>query len=111
MVVEQAKSRPPEDVGVEPLLSVALLEGLLPVEGGEIQHPAGWPAREEAEEVAKVGQGLDVMELAAREQGNESGIDLGGVVAADEEPVLATDSLAAQRPLGAIGVDGKPAAR
>jgi hypothetical protein len=48
MLVEQAEGRPPEDVGVETLLSVAILEGLLPVERGELQNAANGPAREEA---------------------------------------------------------------
>jgi hypothetical protein len=95
MVVEQAEGRPPEDVGVETLLSVAILQGLLPVERGEVQNAANGPAREEAEEVAEIGPGLDVVELAAREQGDEGGVDFSGVVAADEEPVFSTDGLAA----------------
>jgi hypothetical protein len=37
MVVEQAEGRAPEDVGVEPLLSVLILEGLLPVDGGKVE--------------------------------------------------------------------------
>jgi|SRR6266700_1190777 len=65
------------------------------------------PAREEAEEVAQVGPGLDVVELAAREQGDEGGVDLRGVVAADEEPVFMSDRFAAERPLGAVVVDGE----
>ena len=52
-MVEQAEGRPLEDVGVETLLSVAILEGLLPVERGELQNAANGPAREEAEDVAK----------------------------------------------------------
>jgi hypothetical protein len=109
MVVEQAEGCAPEDVGVEELLSVVVLEGLLPVEGGELQNSAGRPAGQEAEEVAEVGPGLDVVKLAAREQGDECGVGLGGVVAADEEPLLAADSFASQRPLGAVVVDGQPA--
>lgn len=87
-MVEQADGRPPEDVGVETLLSVAILEGLLPVERGELQNAANGPAREEAEEVAQVSPGLEVVELAAREQGDEGGVDFSGVVVADEEPVF-----------------------
>jgi hypothetical protein len=89
MLFEQAEGRPSEDVGIETLLSVAILQGLLPVERGERQHAANGPAREEAEEVAQVSPGFDVVELAAREQGDEGGVDFCGVVAADEEPVFA----------------------
>ena len=109
MLVEQAEGCAPEDIGVEPLLSVLVLEGLLPVEGGELQDSADRPARQEAEEVAKIGVGLDVVELAARQQRDEGGVDLGGVVGADEEPVLPSDCFAPQRPLGAVVVDGQSA--
>jgi hypothetical protein len=66
MVVEQAERRPSEDVGVEPLLSALVLKGLLPVDGSEVQHAPSRPARRETKEVAQVGPGLDVVELAAR---------------------------------------------
>jgi hypothetical protein len=71
MVVEQAQGCAPEDVGVEPLLSVLVLEGLLPVERRELEDPANRPVGGKAEEIAKVGPGLDVVELATREQGDE----------------------------------------
>ena len=109
MVVEQAEGRLPEDVGVEPLLSVLVLKGLLPVGGRELQDAADGPAGEEAEEVAEVGPGLDVVELAAGEEGDEGGVDLGGVVGADEEPVLAADGLAPQGALGGIVVERETA--
>src|SRR5665213_3100533 len=108
MLVERAEGCAPEDVGVEPLLSVLVLEGLLPVERCELQDSADRPARQEAEEVAEIGVGLDVVELAARQQRDEGGVDLGGVVGADEEPILSSDGFAPQRPLGAVVVDGEP---
>jgi hypothetical protein len=77
-----------EDVGGETLLSVLVLEGLLPVGGGELEGAAARPARQEAEEVAQVGPGLDSVELAARDERDEGDIDDGAVVAADEEPVF-----------------------
>src|SRR5579872_4424490 len=107
MVVEQAKRGTAEDVGIEPLLSVLVLEGLVPVHGSELENAAMGPARQEAEEVAQVGPRLDVVQLAAREKRDESGVDLSGVVGADEEPVLAADGFAAQRALGAVIVDGQ----
>src|SRR6185312_16972439 len=109
MVVEQTEGGAPEDVGVEPLLSVLVLEGLVPVEGRELEDPPDRPAGQEAEKVAEVGPGLDVVQLAARQQGDEGGVDLGGVVGADEEPVLPSDRFPPQRPLGAIVVDGETA--
>jgi len=109
MVVEQAEGGAPEDVGVEPLLSVRVLEGLLPVEGRELKDPAGRPAGQKAEEVSEVGPGLDLVELAARQQRDEGRIDLGGVVGADEEPILAADRFPPQCSLGAVVVDGQAA--
>ena len=109
MVAEQTEGGAPEDVGVEPLLSVLILEGLVPVEGSEVKDPAGGPAGQEAEEVSEVGPGFDIVELTAREQRDEDGVDLGGVVGADEEPVLPSDGFPPQGPLGAIVVDGEAA--
>jgi hypothetical protein len=65
MVAEEAEGGEPEDVGVEPLLSVLVLEGLLPVEEREIEDSTDRPGGQEAEEVAEVGPGLEVVELAA----------------------------------------------
>src|SRR5437870_12407836 len=96
-----------EDVGGETLLSVWLLEGLVPVERGELEDATGGPAGDEAEEVAQVAQRLDAVELAAGEQRHEGRVDLGGLVIADEEPVLATDHLAAQRLLADVVADGQ----
>jgi hypothetical protein len=45
MVAEQAQGGAPEDVGVEPLLSVLVLEGLLPVEGRELEDTTDRPAQ------------------------------------------------------------------
>src|SRR5438034_9911802 len=90
-----------EDVGGETLLSVLVLEGLLPVGGGELEDAAARPARQETEEVAQIGPGLDPVELAACDQRDEGDIDDGAVVAADEEPVLPAHRLAPDLALGA----------
>ena len=76
------------DVGSEPLLSVLLLEGLLPVDGGELEDAPSRPAGDEAEEVAQVGRGLDLVQLAAGEERDEGGVHLTAVVGAQEDPVL-----------------------
>src|SRR6185312_12782994 len=109
MVAEQAEGGAPENVGVEPLLSVLVLERLVPVDGGEVEDTTGRPSGQQTEEVAEVGPGLDVVELAARQERDEGGVDLGGVVGTDEEPVLAADRFPSQRPLRAIVVDGQAA--
>src|SRR3974377_545833 len=41
---------------------------------------------EQTEEVAQVGRGLEAVELAAGEERDEGGVDVAGLVAADEEP-------------------------
>jgi hypothetical protein len=99
----------PEHVVVETLLSVLVLEGLLPVEGSELQDAPSGPAGEKAEQVAEVGPGLEVMQLGAREQRDEGDVEIGGGVASDEEPVLASDCFPPQGAFGAVVVDGKPA--
>ena len=53
--------------------------------------------------------GLDAVELAAGEQGNEDRVDAGALVAAEEEPVLAAEDLAAQVLLGDVVVERQPA--
>jgi hypothetical protein len=53
-----------EDVGGQLLLSFALLEGLLPVGGSELEDAALGPAREQAEKVADVAVGLVSWSLA-----------------------------------------------
>ena len=54
MLVDLPERDLTEDVRSEPLLSVLLLESLLPVGGGELEDALHRPAREEAEEVAQV---------------------------------------------------------
>src|SRR2546428_832786 len=89
------------DVGGEALLSVVLLAGLLPVCRGEREEPGLVPAGEQAEKIAEIRPGLEVVELAAREQGHEDGIDLGGIVVAHEQPIATSDHLAAEGELAA----------
>src|SRR5688572_5149074 len=86
----------PEDVRVECLLSLAFLEGLAPAHGRELEYPLAGPAGQQAEEVSHVAEGLDLVEAAAREQGDEGGVHVGAVVAPDEEPVLAANDFPAQ---------------
>ncbi len=57
----------PEDVGGQALLSVLLLEGLLPEGRGELEDAALRPGLQEAQEVAEVGPGLDAVELGSDE--------------------------------------------
>src|SRR5512134_2609043 len=96
-----------EDVGSEPLLSLWLLEGLLPGGRGELEDAGARPGGQEAQEIAEVAEGLDAVHLAAGEQGDEERVGARTVVAADEEPVLATDGLAPQSALGDIVVEGR----
>ena len=74
------------DVGSESLLSVLLLQGLLPVEGGELEDALHRPGRPEAEEVAQGSPGLEAVELAAGQEGDEGGVDVAGLVGPQEEP-------------------------
>ena len=101
MVVEQ-EGCPPEDVGVESLLSVVVLEGLLPVDGSEVEDAAGGPAWQETEQVAEIGPGLDVVELGAGEQGDEGCVDFAAAVVAVAEPGFPPGGLAPQGTPGAV---------
>lgn len=51
----------------------------------------GRPARKQAEEIAQAAPRLDAVKLAACEQGDEAGVDVGRVVVGDEEPIPSTD--------------------
>ena len=92
MFVGQTKPDSAEDVSSQALLSVLLLESLLPEGGREVQDATERPGRQETEEVTKVGPGLEPVHLAARDKADEGGVHLAGVVVPDEEPVLAADS-------------------
>ena len=98
-----------EDVGGEALLSVLLLGGLLPEGRSELEEPALGPGWEEAEEVAEVGPGLDAVELAARQEGDEDRVGAGALVAAEKQPVLPADDLAAEVPLGDVVLEREAA--
>src|ERR1700742_2327416 len=98
-----------EDVGGQLLLSFALLEGLLPVGGSELEDACLGPAREQAEEIPDVAERLDVVEASAGEERDETGVGHRAVVAADEEPVATADDLPAQVELGNVVVDGQTA--
>jgi hypothetical protein len=52
MLDERIERHLAEDVGGEPLLSVLLLESLLPVGGSELQDPLGRPGRSRTESTA-----------------------------------------------------------
>ena len=54
-----------EGIGEEPLLSVWLLRGLLPVQGRELEDAALRPGRKEAEEIAQVRPGFEAAELTS----------------------------------------------
>ena len=62
-----------EDVGSEPLLSLLLLERLLPVGGGELKDARARPRGQQAQKVAQVPVRLDPVELAARQERDEEG--------------------------------------
>src|SRR4051812_12189319 len=94
-----------EDVADQPLLSLWLLESLLPVQGRELEDTATGPARQEAEQVPQVTERLDTVQLGAGEQRDEDGIDLPRVVVSDEEPIPPGDDLPAQRQLRRVVVD------
>jgi hypothetical protein len=74
----------PEDVNVESPLNLRLLGCSSPKRGCQLQDATGGPARQEAEEVAQVRPRFESLQLAAGEERCERGVDLAGVVVADE---------------------------
>ena len=91
-----------EDVGVQPLLSVCLLEGLLPVSGCQVQDAVAGPARQETKKVSQVSEGLQFMKLAAREQTHKASVNMSSAVGPEEHPVFASDGFFPQLPLRAV---------
>ena len=98
-----------EDVAGEALLCFWLLESLLPEGRGELEEAILGPPAQEAEDIAEVSPGLDAVELAAGEEGDEDRVDAGAFVAAEKQPVLATEDLAAEVALGDVVVEGEAA--
>src|SRR5229473_337879 len=96
-----------EDVGSQLLLSFDLIESLLPVGRGELENAVMGPARQEAEKIAHVGEGFDLVEPRAGEQRDEDGVDPGSVVATDEEPVSTAKNLPVQIQLANVVAEGK----
>ncbi len=90
--------------GGEPLLSVLVLEGLLPVGRREFEDATPGPTGQQAEQVPEVRPRLDPEQAAARQERDERGVHLGGLVGADEEPVPAADDLAPQLELARVVV-------
>src|SRR5260370_8509058 len=65
------------------------------------------PVRQEAEKIAHVGEGFDLVEPRAGEQRDEDGVDLGSVVATDDAPVSTAENLPAQIQLADVVAEGK----
>ena len=85
-----------EDVGSQPLLSVVLLAGLLPIDRCQLEEPTLLPVRQENQQVSKISPRLDAVHLAARQQRHEHRIGLWPLVAAHEASVLPPARLPAQ---------------
>src|SRR5688572_24208915 len=98
MLRERTERDLAEDVGGEPLLSILLLESLLPIGRCELENALGGPARQETEEVAQVGERLEAMQLTASQEGDEGGVHLASLIIAQEEPVAPAHRLASQLP-------------
>ena len=90
------EKHPTEDVGGQLLLSFDILESLLPIGGSQLEDALGGPSRQEAEQIADVGERLDPVEPGAGQERDEDGVDLAPVLATDEDPIAATKDLAAQ---------------
>src|SRR4051812_29666918 len=98
-----------KDVSEQLLLSFGLLESLLPVGGSELEQAIGRPRADEAEQIADVAVGLDVVEACAGEQRDEGHVCERAVIAADEEPVSTTEDLPAQIEFADVVVCGEAA--
>ena len=96
-----------ENVGGELLLSLGVLESLLPIRGGQLEDAVAGPARQEAQEVAHVGEGLDLVQPGAREERDEDGVHPSSVFATDEHPIFPAEHLPAQIQLADVVAQGQ----
>ncbi len=103
MGLERAEGDLPEHVVEQPLLSILLLEGLLPGRRGELEDALGGPARQEAEQVSEVAAGLDAVELTAGEQRDEGRVHIAAVVAAEEQPFESWLARVSASPMPRVG--------
>ena len=71
------------------------LEGLCPGGGGELGDGVARVGGQALEEIAEVGEGVEVVEASRGDQAVEDGGAATALVAAGEEPVLAADGDAA----------------
>src|SRR6266571_3229102 len=90
-------------------ISTAQGTSLAPVLRREFEDLAARPAWQEGEHVAEVGPRFDVVEPAARDEGDEGGVPLDAVVAAAEDPVFPADDFAAELELGEVVVEPQSA--
>src|SRR5688572_24654243 len=85
-----------KDVGEQLLLSFGLLESLLPIDGSELEQAIRRPGADQAQQIADVAVGLDVVQPCAGEQRDEGGVRESAIVAADKKPVSTAEDLPAQ---------------
>jgi hypothetical protein len=71
------------------LPSVGILKSLLPELRCELRDAIARPGGQQDEDVTEIGPGLDPVQSAGRNEGDDRGVPLGTVVTADEEPVFA----------------------
>ena len=95
------------DMVGEELLSLCFLGGMLPGDGGQLQEAGHGPIGEQAQKVAKITPGLDVVHAAAGQERYEDGIDLSALVTATKKPVFAAHHLPAQMQLAPIVMEGQ----
>src|SRR6516162_3090406 len=104
MGVERAKAGLAKDVGGEAVLSILVVESLLPINRCQLEHTLAIPTRQQAEQVAHVCERFDAVELAAREQRDESRVDIAAFVASDEQPIFSSHGFSAQLELRGVVV-------
>jgi hypothetical protein len=97
-----------EHVGSEPLLSVVLLAGLLPVGRSELEQTSLRPIGQQTQQVAQVVARFDAVPTAACQQRHENRVHLAAVVAPDEEPVAAAERFTAEFSLRNVVAQRQP---
>jgi len=95
------------DVGSQGLGGEVLAGGLsgFPVVGEEVVEAVDRMGADAVEDVAKVGEGIDLESFGRGDEAGQDGSSSPSVIASEEQPVLPSDGNSPQASLGAVVVD------
>jgi hypothetical protein len=91
------------------LQGLGLLTGLAPVDGRKLEDAIHLPGGQEGKEITQVGERLDIVHAAGRDERDDDRVPFSTAIGGAEEPVLRSDLLVPQLELGGVIVEAKGA--